>query len=312
MSLAASSNSPDLGSRLRVPNWSLGTVRRQSITYATGPSDDQTRVYWVQAHAMTGDIRIHPQRPYLAADSRLEDLDHQTLIALASVEGGVAATSWSGGVMSWADWIGFQPYDKYPEPGILHRIGPCMIELAPSGIYVEDWRFQPSAPGLMAGLRLHSEIDASGRKYARSGGFVIAGDHAICAIARRNELPAGTRAQDFVRGSDDPVAALMRVFDCTVDYAVKAGDEFKIICSTDPRREGTVMATLTGFAATEDPEIFHQDIHEKNGVSTRVWAVDSLEHGVAFPLETFAPHERLAWLEAEADTLIAPIERSRR
>ncbi len=148
---------------LRVPDWALGCVRRRSITMATGVEDTLTRVFWVQAHGMTGDIRIHPARPQIAADTNLASLDRETLSLLASVEGGVAKTSWAEPVMSWADWIGFQPYDKYPEPGQMRRIGDCMIEFAPSGAYVEDWRFLPSAPGLLAGLQLISETDDYGR-----------------------------------------------------------------------------------------------------------------------------------------------------
>lgn len=300
-----------IGGKPRVPQWALGAVKRLSITFATGPTDDRTRVHWVQSHAMTGDIRINPTRPQIDASTRLEDLDHDSLVALASVEGGVAATSWDDGVMRWADWIGFQPYDKYPEPGILHRIGPCMIELAPSGIYVEDWRFQPSAPGIVCGLRLLSEVTRDGEKRARAGGLVIAGDHAIMAVARRQELPSGIRAQDFVKTSADPVGAIHRVLDCTVDYAARRGDAFRIVSSTDPRREGGTLLSLGEFKTSGETGVLEQRLPDGDEKSARAWSVDSLEADVAFPLATNAPEDRIAWLSAEADTLLAPIERER-
>ncbi len=291
----------------RVPRWSVGTVRRRSITFATGLCDTQTAVAWVQSHGMTGDIRIHPARPELSPDTRLGDLDHESLCRLASVEGGVAKTSWSAGLMSWDTWIGFQAYDKYPEPGILHRIGDCMIELAPSGIYVEDWRFQASAPGLVAGLELLGEISADGVEHPRSGGLVVAGDYAVLSLARRRELPAGVRAQDFVRTSPQPLEAIEQVFDCTVDFAKKGDGTLTIELSTDPRRQGGFADWLDGFSPSKDSTRLHQTVRNADGEVKRVWRVASFEQDVSFPLATSVAHEHLAWLAAEADTLIDPI-----
>ncbi len=291
---------------LRVPRWALGTVHRRSISFATGHVDDLTKVVWVQSHGMTGDIRIHQDRPELANSHTLQSLDLDTLVALASVEGGVATTAWCDGLMSWSDWIGFQPYDKYPEPGQLRRVGDCMVEFAPSGIYVEDWRFQPSESGLLAGLSLLREVDNKGVERSRRGGLVIAGDHAILSIARRDELPEGTRAQDFVRASKDPAAALRQVFDCTVDYAVRAGGAFEIALSTDPRREGQSLAVASGFSQTGTPGVLQQRISDHPDVQARFWRIDSLETDVEFSLATDAAPDRLAWLAREADTLIQP------
>ena len=248
----------------------------------------------------------HSARPKLQPTDRLEDLDRDTLILLASVEGGVATTTWADGVMSWADWIGFQPYDKYPENGLIRRVGECMIEVAPSRIYIEDWRFQPSAPGLLAGLRLIAEVDALGVERPRAGGLVIAGDHAFCSVARVAELPYGTRAQDFVRQSHDPVRALRQVFGCTVDYAVKSNGAFNVISSTDPRRETMIVNLTSDFSTTPLLGVLSQRVGENSNVTARLWRIDSLENNVAFPLATQAPLDKLAWLEAEADTLVDP------
>ena len=294
-------------SALRVPAWALGTVRRRSITFATGVEDTKTFVAWVQSHGMTGDLRIHPARPKLRVSDRLEDLDLKSLVWLASVEGGTAATSWSDGVMSWADWIGFQPYDKYPEPGLMQRIGDCMIEFAPSGMYVEDWRFQDSRPGPLAGLRLVSETAADGLQYARSGGFVITGDHVILAMARRQELPDGTRAQDFVEQAADPVAALRRVLDCTVDYSIRHGARRIISVSTDPRREGSECKLLESLTFGASANLLVEKVTGEEGVRSRLWRIDSLESAHEFGRSTSAPDDGLAWLQREADTLLNPI-----
>ncbi|MGE5266709.1 MAG: hypothetical protein ACM3L9_05010 [Deltaproteobacteria bacterium] len=292
----------------RVPDWALGCVRRRSITFATGVEDRETRVFWTQAHGMTGDIRVNPARPRIPADTKLSALDHETLILLAGVEGGVATTSWNEPVMSWADWIGFQPYDKYPEPGLMRRIGDCMIEFAPSGAYVEDWRFLPSEPGLLAGLRLEAEIDNAGKEHRRQGGLVIAGDHAIRTLARRDELAPGTRAQDFVRTSGDPVAALERVFDCTTDYAVRDAGTWTIEASTDPRREKKSISLLGTLIESGRPGPLIEAVADDPHVSRRIWRIDSLEAGRLFPTSTpLAPSAR-SWLDREADTLLLPLQ----
>ncbi len=291
---------------LRVPAWALGCVRRRSITFGTGVEDALTRVFWVQAHGMTGDLRIHPARVPLPAGTDLGSLDRETLILLASVEGGVATTSWNEPVMSWADWIGFQPYDKYPEPGIMRRVGDCMVEFAPSGAYVEDWRFQPSAPGLLAALRLEAEIDGTGHERPRAGGLVVAGDYAIRTFARRDELLDGTRAQDFVRTSADPVAALLRVLDCVTDYMVRSETGWTIEASTDPRREGSTVALIGALSSGPDATVV-EAVADTPDVSRRRWRIDSLEANYDFNQATVVSQESLDWLAREADTLVDPL-----
>lgn len=297
---------------LRVPAWALGCVQRRSITFATGIEDTQTRVFWVQAHGMTGDIRIHPGRPHITAETSLATLDCETLIRLASIEGGVATTSWSAPVMSWIDWIGFQPYDKYPEPGVMNRIGDCMIEFAPSGAYVEDWRYLPSAPGLLAGLRLVSETDTKDNTYPRTGGLVVAGDHAIRTLSRYQELPDGTRCQDFVAASSDPAAAIERVFQCVTDYMVGDGDLWRIAASTDPRREGSLVPLTGALKPGRDPGMIIETVTDTPGIAQRLWRIDSLEANVTFSQSTPLAADRLAWLNREADTLIDPLTTQQR
>lgn len=296
---------------LRVPGWAAGCVQRRSITFATGVEDLATRVFWVQAHGMTGDIRINPARPSLDRGTMLSSLDRKTLIQLASVEGGVATTSWSDPVMSWTDWTGFQPYDKYPEPGVMRRIGDCMIEFAPSGAYVEDWRFLPSRPGLLAGLRLVRETDTKDTTYPRQGGLVVAGDHAIRTLGRYHELPEGTRCQDFVARSSDPVSALERVFGCVTDYMVRENSFWRIAASTDPRREGMPTELIGSLKQGPESGTLVEEINDTDGVAQRLWRIDSLEAGVEFSQSTPLTPDGLAWLDREADTLLEPISRTK-
>jgi hypothetical protein len=234
-------------------------------------------------------------------------MDRATLEFLASFEGGVADTAWADGLLSWDNWIGLQPYNKYPEPGILRRTGDCMIEFAPSGIYVEDWRYMPSAAGLLGALKLIAEIDDTGTTRARNGGFVVAGRHAMLVLGRRVPLPDGVPAQKFVSTSKDPLAAARQVLECTVDYATDDGRGFHIAASTDPWREGRRLELTSCFERSPDPDVLVERVKGEPGVVSRLWRIDSLESAVQFPLATPAEPDSFKWLEGEADTLIAPL-----
>ncbi len=70
------------------------------------------------------------------------------------------------------------------EPAKLLPIGNCILEFAPSGAYVEDWR-QQSSSGLFCGLRLlQAEHIATQQKFAMDGGLIIAGEHLAYAQSR--------------------------------------------------------------------------------------------------------------------------------
>ncbi len=177
--------------------------------------------------------------------------------------------------------------------------------------YVEDWRFVPSAPGVLAGLRLESERDTKDDCYPRGGGLVVAGDHAIRTLARTHELPEGTRCQDFVGASSDPAAALERVFACVTDYLVRDGTQWTIAASTDPRREGLVGPLTGPLKPGHEPGTLLETIYDEPGIAERLWRIDSLEAGHAFhQFTTLAPEQR-AWLQRESDTLIDPITATR-
>ena len=143
---------------------------------------------------------------------------------------------------------------------------------------------------------------------ARNGGLVVAGDHAIRTLARRDELPDGTRAQDFVRASIDPVAALARVFDCITDYMVRDGALWIINASTDPRREGLRVALTGDLSRGTDPSTLVETVTGTAGITLRLWRIDSLEADHAFSQSTPLGPDQRAWLDREADTLLAPLE----
>jgi hypothetical protein len=280
------------------PAWTLGCFHRRSITYATGHEDATTRVIWTQSCGLTGDLRLPAVRPDVSARGALLECAPAELVELAKGEGGVADTGFEGGLMRWSNWAAFQPYDKWPEPGELRRIGPALIEFAPSGIYVEDWRLQPGSEGLRIGLRLISEAPPGGAHGPRDGGLVIAGDHAIFALARRRPLAEGLPAW---RQLADDCSLAETVFDAQAAYARREPDgRWRIALSIDPFAEGEILP-LEGFEPAA-PGVLRQTLADG---SERLWKVDELTADQPLPAATPAAPEGAAWLDREAETLIA-------
>lgn len=285
---------------LKVPAWTLGCFIRRSITFANGAEDSRTQVIWIQSHGLTGDLRIPlRQRRPMGAQS-LEECFVADLARIAEAEGGVADTAWADGVMSWTNWAAFQPYDKWPEPGQLRRIGDALIEFAPSGVYVEDWRFQGGSDGLFCGLRLISEGPSLGDQTPRDGGLVIAGEHLIYAEGRREPLADTCPAKKQILEAPDPTAMAARVFDCTAAYARRGADgEYRIALATDPFVEGATV-DLAAFEPGGGPDI----LIETTDSGIRFWRVDTLLADQVHTLTTEASPQSLKWLRQESETLL--------
>ena len=282
--------------RLAVPSWTLGCFRRRSITYANGVEDDRTRVIWIQSHGLTGDIRIPANRPRLSHRRSLRDCSRDELAAVASAEGGVADTAYEQGRMSWSNWAAFQPYDKWPEPGELRRVGPCLVEFAPSGAYVEDWRLESGAAGLLVGLRLLGEARGDGPVDPRDGGLVIAGDHAIHALGRRAPLPSEAPLSDQLREADDLASLAAAVFDAQTRYARRDREgRYRVELATDPFAEGGELE-LDGFAMGDAPGRVVQTIPTQAGDLRRFWRVDTLVAASSVRSETESAADGAAWL----------------
>jgi hypothetical protein len=209
--------------------------------------------------------------------------------------------------MSWSDWTAFQTHDRWPEPGLLARVGDCLTEHAPSGAYVEDWRLQPCEDGPLIGLRLIEERDpGAGVVRHRGGGLVVCGHNAALVLGRPEPLPVTGTIADVVRAHVHDRQLMRAVFACEASYGTRAGDgAFTVVASTNPLREGRALLDLGGFSYDEHQGLVFQRTHEEGAPVERTFAVDTIEAGVAFPLATEATSEGQRWLEREGPTLLA-------
>lgn len=293
-----------------VPEWALGCFRRRCITYFTGASDETTEVVWMQSRGLTADYRRVPGRLKLAGVRALAELSLFELLELAQVEGGFARTRWDGEAMHWSDWVSFQTHAKWPEAGLLERVGNCLIEFAPSGAYVEDWRVEPCEAGPLLGLGLleEKELDTLAIRH-RGGGLIVCGRHASFVRGRPAELPAVGRLCDYVRAHAQDPERLRQVFtfDAAYGTAVAPGQEdFTVTLATLPWREGQSVIQMDGFSYDAEHDHVVQRVHEQGHPIERRFTIDTLERQFRGSPATVPSAEGRAWLDREADTLLQP------
>jgi hypothetical protein len=291
------------------PAWAIGCFERRSITFFDGTTDASTKVIWLQTPGLTFDLRLPAARPAARDLGGGGDLALDVCLALARCEGGLARASWDGERMAWSDWTAMQLHDRWPEPGLLRRVGDCLIEHAPSGAYVEDWRFQPSAPGPLLGLRLVEERDLDrGVVLHRGGGLLVCGAHAGFVRGRPQPFTGGGggRLADAVRAAAGDPELLRAAFAFEASYGRRAGGgdptPFTVLASTDPRREQEPLLALDGFELRGAGQPVVQRSTERERRLERLFVVETAIPDCAFPVATAATPAAHAWLAEEIDT----------
>lgn len=287
-----------------VPEWMLGCFRRRCISFANGECDSRTIVYWFQSRNFTIDLRL-PIAGQQVPARRWQDYSVDEQQVLARYEGWAAHCQWDGERLSWSGETAMQLHNPWPEPALLKRIGNCMIEFAPSGAYVEDWRLQPSAPGALAGLRLLEERDlGTGQVTRRGGGLIVCGDHAALVLGRQE--PVGANGKTLPKAvaladSTESLCALLD-FETSVATADDAGD-YRVAHSTRAHRVGQPLMALQDFEFREDTGQVCHRFSEHGRSYERLFEVDVLESNVEFPLSTETTPEAEDWFERESNTL---------
>jgi hypothetical protein len=291
-------------SSYHVPDWMMGLYHRHCITFADGTSDTETQVFWLQSRNFSIDLRL-PRRDQLLAVARApEQYSKAELTVLGQYEGWVAESVWNGKQLVWRDPTALQLHDRWPEPAPLQRVGNCMIEFAPSGVYVEDWRLQPSRPGPLVGLRLVEEREVeSGLLRHRGGGLIISGDYAGLVLGRAEDPePQGPLLQHLLAaaGNAQELVKLLN-FETSIGYGSIAKG-FNVTHSTLPGRVGQPLFSLEGFSAGPDGTV-HQQVKVGGKLVKRVFVADALEAEYAWPQATVQTEASKAWVDKEAATL---------
>lgn len=294
------------------PDWLTGCFKRCSITFFTGETDRSTSVLWLQTRGLSADFRFQPGRPGLRDRSSLSECSRGELAAFLASEGGLSETEWDGERMTWFAWTAFQLHDKWGEAGRLHRVGDCLIEFAPSGAYVEDWRLQASEDGPLVGLRLIEEREiGTGRVTHCGGGLIICGDHAALVLGRPGGTSLSGRLGDLVVDDGRPEEPVIdEIFSCEASYGVRlsAGGAFSTLLSTNPLREGQPLFSMDGFDYNPQTQLVTQQTRMRDILLERTFTVDTLEASFRTEPATLADQQAHEWLARESDTLRAYAE----
>ncbi|MET0360604.1 MAG: hypothetical protein ABW048_02525 [Sphingobium sp.] len=266
---------------LAFPRNLLGAFRRKSISFCTGVTDEKTIVYWIQSRTFSIDLRLTEGGDTPVADR----------------QGWVGDTLWDDTTrqLSWQIARSYQPRNQWPEPAGLSFIGNCVLEFAPSGAYVEDWR-QQSSRGPFLGLRLTAMIDeTTGDKVAMAGGLVIAGENLACA---RSRPPRIDDALQSVIGLKEALAAGVATEAEVESYEVSvAVGSHRITHSTQPRRQGEMIGA-GDFSIRPDGTVAEAKLIDGNPC-TLLYDVDMFEPHFTFDIQTPSTSEALDWMEQE-------------
>ena len=287
-----------------VPDWMLGFYKRRAISFADGLTDTQTHVCWFQSRNFTIDLRL-PLEEHQVQAKPLLAYSAEELQQLANYEGWEALCSWEGEVLSWHTDTSLQLHNRWPEPGLLKRIGNCMIEFAPSGAYVEDWRLQSSAPGALIGLRLLEEKELeSGVVRHRGGGLIVCGEYAALVLGRAHPLESGVPLRERVAQHADDPQWLHRAFNFETSVARGSLDEgYKVTLSTCAARVGQPLISLDGFELQADGVHVTQRLLVDGLACERLFIIDTLEQQVSYAQSTGFTRDAAQWYERESPTL---------
>lgn len=266
---------------LAFPRNLLGFFRRKSISFCTGVTDEVTIVYWVQSKTFSIDLR----------------LSEAGSTPLTERQGWVGDTLWDNSTrqLSWHIERSYQPRNQWPEPAMLSFIGNCVLEFAPSGAYVEDWR-QQVVEGPYLGLRLLRMVDqVTGDETPLSGGLVVAGKDVAYA---RSRLP---HVDDALQRSGCLEAALAggiatepEIESYEVSIATGGRD---ITYSTQAHRQGDRI-DAADFSIRPDGLIACETVIDGDRC-VLLYEVDVFEPHFTFDIQTPSTSEASNWLEAE-------------
>ena len=227
-----------------VPDLMLGCWRRAWIEFADGTRDDTTTVVWLQTESLMADVRIAADRGDLRGRRGLSDCTADELRAIGAADASSGFTECgpidldpAGVRTATATWhtrghgVNFQPVSAFPEPGLMswNDDATLMMEHAPSGAYVEEWRLVPGSRDHLSVTRIDDET------------IYRAGPVAVFVRDRRVAIPRPARLHDLLDDLAADRPTMEALLDCEFSIAELDGDTWRITASTLPWREGEVL-----------------------------------------------------------------------
>ena len=292
------------------PGWLVGAFRRRSISFANGQSDISTRVYWLQTRTLTFDLRLPregEQTPWPSEPPHAEQ--SAEIEALMELEGWYAHSHWDGRQLDWRGGDSLQLHNRWPEPALLRRVGNSMIEFAPSGAYVEDWRLLNDKPGPLLGLELISETCLDTReKTARRGALILCGNYAGLVLGHPGKPPQPLTRGVTLQGvlEDVEAGAAQRQWLLELDVSLAKGtlkNGFTVTDAIRADRVGQPLCSLDGFEQGPQTGQVRQRLLVEGRRVERVFRVETAQAQCGFELATPATRDSQRWFQRESATL---------
>lgn len=222
-----------------------GGWQRSWIRYSDGALDDTSTVVWLQHESAMADVRVPESHSALQQCGSLAGCTLEQLRLLADSESSTGTTVCTqievgadGVRRATAQWprlaggVEFQPVSGFPEPGLLewNDDATVMLERAPSGAYVEQWRRIPD-----------TETPLEQRRLDDGSTLYLAGSVAVRVRDRPRPIPAGERLEVLIAEAGDDRSAIEALVDCEFSLAHRRGSAYVVTASTHPWRIGEVI-----------------------------------------------------------------------
>lgn len=231
---------------------------RAWIEFADGARDDTSVVAWLQLPSLMADVRL-PGPTAAGVDPARRSLAECTMAELRSIADSESSSGYTtctaievgadGVRRATAEWhtrghgTAFQPVSAFPEPGLLEWSddGTVMMERAPSGAYVEEWRLVPG-----------SRSDQTHRRLDARTELFLAGPVAVLVRDREMPVSGSTRLPELIDAvladpllaPDDARLRVEQLVDCEFSFARQSApdsQQYVIEASTLPWRLGEVI-----------------------------------------------------------------------
>lgn len=281
-------NHSEVLAKSSVPHWMLGAFKRRNITFYDGMTDVSTNVFWLQTQTLTIDLRL-PISEEQARQNTIEKLSNEAWYGYAC---------WKDNQLSWSGGASYEFYNKWPEPAELRRIGDCMIEFAPSGAYVEDWRLLSSGNGPLIGLELFQEEDIpTGKISPRKGALIICGDSAGLVIDRQQNINKNYKSLNDAYEHGEKVDNLLG-FEASIGQKI-SNNEYKVIYSLSTNRIGENLLSMNNFEINDATGVLVQTLEKQK----RYFKIETYFDHFYFSKITPTTDQALHWYKQESKTL---------
>ena len=297
-----------------VPNWMVGTWKRNWIKDGSG-LDDTTKVIYLQTNSKYVDVRFSNILEY-NSNTDISSYSIDYLIELSNIlcDSGICMVKskklkkntklYGHSIIpdsdryptaKWKSITNYQLKNEYPEPGILtkHETDNNKIyEIPPSNEYLELWEYQPNSRGFFICMSLLEEHCLVSNQIIRNKGcIIIIGEHILYvrdryihfdSLLSKLKISNDKKLSDIIMEYKHDPSIIKACMDVEYSYGTLIPSfndnqlSFKIELSTLPYKINTEINILDHnfFVDNKDMGIYIENDHSNK--LARKWKIDTI------------------------------------